>query len=38
MVLCNIEESIYEIFKIMRFDKMFGISENEDDAVVALMG
>ncbi len=36
--LCNIEESIYEIFKIMRFDKMFGITETEDEAVMELMG
>ncbi len=36
--LCNIEESIYEIFEIMRFDKMFKISKTEDEAVVALMG
>jgi anti-sigma B factor antagonist len=37
LVLCNIEESIYEIFKIMRFDKMFDIYESEDDAVIELM-
>jgi anti-sigma B factor antagonist len=37
LVLCSIEESIYEIFKIMRFDKMFDIYETEDDAVIALM-
>ncbi len=36
--LCNIEESIYEIFEIMRFDKMFDIYENEDDAVIEMMG
>jgi anti-sigma B factor antagonist len=37
LVLCNIEENIYEIFKIMRFDKMFDIYDSEDDAVIALM-
>jgi anti-sigma B factor antagonist len=37
LVLCNIEDSIYEIFKIMRFDKMFDIYKSEDDAVIALM-
>jgi anti-anti-sigma factor len=36
--LCNIEESIYEIFEIMRFDKMFDICESEDEAVIELMG
>ena len=35
--LCNIEDSIYEIFEIMRFDKMFDIAESEDDAVIDLM-
>ncbi|MFW6189209.1 MAG: anti-sigma factor antagonist [Planctomycetota bacterium] len=35
--LCNIEESIYEIFEIMRFDKMFDIEQSEEDAVLALM-
>lgn len=37
LVLCSIEDSIYEIFKIMRFDKMFKIYKSEDDAVIALM-
>ena len=36
--LCGIEESIFEIFKIMRFDKMFDIRANEDEAIVELMG
>ena len=36
--LCGIEESIYEIFAIMRFDKMFDIRKTEDEAVIALMG
>ncbi len=35
--LCSIEDSIYEIFEIMRFDKMFDIAQNEDDAVIDLM-
>ena len=34
--LCNIESSIYEIFEIMRFDKMFEISPSVDDAVQKL--
>ena len=38
LVLCSIEESIYEIFKIMRFDRMFKIYKNEDEAVIKLMG
>jgi anti-anti-sigma factor len=33
LVLCNIEESIYEIFEIMRFDKMFEISPSVDEAL-----
>lgn len=35
--LCNIGESIYEIFKIMRFDKLFDIYDSEDKAVIAMM-
>ena len=31
--LCNIEASIYEIFEIMRFDKMFEIAQSVDEAV-----
>lgn len=38
LVLCNIEESIYEIFEIMRFDKMFEIAPNVDEAVDKLAG
>jgi len=38
LALCAIEESIYEIFEIMRFDKMFEIFPSEDDAVIALLG
>jgi anti-sigma B factor antagonist len=38
LVLCNIEEGIYEIFEIMRFDKMFDIRATEDEAVIELMG
>ncbi len=37
MVLCNIDSSIFEIFKIMRFDKLFKIHETEDQAVIDLM-
>jgi len=37
MRLCGIDKSIYEIFKIMRFDKLFKISENEDKAVAELL-
>jgi anti-sigma B factor antagonist len=36
--LCTIEDSIYEIFEIMRFDKMFDIHKTQDDAVLALIG
>ena len=36
--LCSIEDSIYEIFEIMRFDKMFDIHKTQDDAVLALIG
>jgi anti-anti-sigma factor len=36
--LCAIEDSIYEIFEIMRFDKMFDIHKTQDDAVLALIG
>jgi len=38
LILCNIEDSIYEIFSIMRFDKMFQIRKTEDEAVIELMG
>jgi len=31
--LCNIEKGIYEIFEIMRFDKMFEIAGSEDEAI-----
>lgn len=36
--LCSIEDSIFEIFEIMRFDKMFEIHESEDEAVIELIG
>jgi len=36
--LCCIEEGIFEIFHIMRFDKMFKIRDHEDEAVIDLMG
>jgi len=35
--LCRISESIFEIFKIMRFDKLFKICDTEDEAVIELM-
>jgi anti-sigma B factor antagonist len=35
--LCNIGPEIYEIFEIMRFDKLFDICDTEDDAVIELM-
>ncbi|MFP4029068.1 MAG: anti-sigma factor antagonist [Candidatus Brocadiia bacterium] len=35
--LCNISDSIYEIFEIMRFDELFDICDTEDDAVIELM-
>ncbi|MCD6415594.1 MAG: anti-sigma factor antagonist [Planctomycetes bacterium] len=35
--LCGIEPGIYEIFEIMRFDRMFDIHDNEDTAVAELM-
>jgi anti-sigma B factor antagonist len=35
--LCNIEPNIFEIFKIMRFDKLFRICKDEDQAVIELM-
>jgi anti-sigma B factor antagonist len=38
LVLCSIEDSIYEIFEIMRFDKMFDIRPTEDEAVIELIG
>ena len=38
LILCGIEESIFEIFEIMRFDKMFEIRKTEDEAVIELMG
>ena len=37
LALCNIGPSISEIFKIMRFDKLFDIYDTEDQAVIALM-
>jgi len=36
--LCGIAESIFEIFKIMRFDKLFKITKTEDEAVIELIG
>jgi len=36
--LCGIASSIFEIFQIMRFDKLFDICESEDEAVIELMG
>jgi len=36
--LCGIEDSIYEIFEIMRFDKMFKILATEDEAIDNLAG
>jgi len=36
--LCGIGQSIFEIFKIMRFDKLFTIRDTEDEAVIELMG
>ncbi|NLW50064.1 MAG: anti-sigma factor antagonist [Candidatus Brocadiaceae bacterium] len=38
LILCAIEDSIFEIFEIMRFDKMFEISKTEDKAVLELTG
>ena len=38
MRLCCISPSIYEIFKIMRFHKLFAITDSEDKAVMDLMG
>jgi anti-sigma B factor antagonist len=38
LALCAIEDSIFEIFEIMRFDRMFKIHPSEDEAVIALMG
>jgi len=35
--LCNILPNIYEIFEIMRFNKLFDICESEDEAVIAMM-
>jgi anti-sigma B factor antagonist len=35
--LCHIADSIYEIFKIMRFDRLFKIVATEDDAVIELI-
>ena len=37
LILTNIHPDIYEIFEIMRFDQLFDIRENEEDAVVELM-
>jgi anti-sigma B factor antagonist len=36
--LCCIADSIFEIFKIMRFDKLFRIRNTEDEAVIELIG
>jgi len=36
LALCNIGDSIYEIFKIMRFDELFDIYDSEEQAVVAM--
>ena len=38
LTLCNIEDSIFEIFEIMRFDKMFQIRDTEDEAVAEMVG
>jgi len=35
--LCNILPNIYEIFEIMRFNKLFDICESEDEAVIQMM-
>jgi anti-sigma B factor antagonist len=35
--LCSIEDSIYEIFEIMRFNRMFEIRKTEEEAVAELM-
>ncbi len=35
--LCDIASSIFEIFQIMRFDKLFDITKSEDQAVIELM-
>lgn len=37
LILTNIHPDIYEIFEIMRFDQLFEIRENEEEAVVELM-
>lgn len=36
--LCSIEKGIFEIFEIMRFDRMFTIFNTEDEAVIDLLG
>jgi len=36
--LCNISDDIFEIFKIMRLNKLFKIAKSEDEAVIDLMG
>ncbi len=36
--LCNISSDIFEIFKIMRFDRIFDIEKTVDNAVADLMG
>lgn len=38
MLLCNISDSIYEIFEIMRFDQLFDIVDSEDEAIRDIMG
>ena len=35
--LCHISDSIFEIFEIMRFDKIFNISKTQEEAVSELM-
>ncbi len=37
LYLCNISPDIYEIFEIMRFDQLFDIADNEDEALIQLM-
>jgi anti-sigma B factor antagonist len=36
LALCNIQDDIYEIFEIMRFDRMFDIYPSRDQGVLAL--
>lgn len=37
LYLCNISPAIFEIFEIMRFDELFNIASDEDEAVIELM-